>query len=350
MKRFKRSDYVEVDKVYSGTSAAFVGVNLITGKKGIYKENGCMLGIDNEDVRERLASDILNSVGIECADIDLVYDETTKQNACFSNYIITDDERLIEPWCHNFVVKSDDKIDNFVEKYIQGVKAVTNNKKFLKECRKNTYKKIYMGCILDQYDIKPDNLPIVYNDKTGKAKIAAWFDNATAFKEDSLQKQDFFDSISSDEVFSQLFTKHYNEIKELANKVESVLSEENINKLFSADYVKDAFSDKEVESIKSRFKRQVEKSNFFLSRKKQNKVRKVFGKITSFFNKKDDTKKLKAAYDNIKEIKNVNYSFSEELRSGVNDDKEIANFEIQGESIEKEPDLTQRYNDISKRY
>lgn len=128
------------------------------------------------------------------------------------------------------------------------------------------------------------------------------------------------------------------------------MSEENINKLFSADYVKDAFSDKEVESIKSRFKRQVEKSNFFLSRKKQNKVRKVFGKITSFFNKKDDTKKLKADYDNIKEIKNVNYSFSEELRSGVNDDKEIANFEIQGESIEKEPDLTQRYNDISERY
>lgn len=56
-----------------------------------------MVGEDNSDVREKMVRELLANLGIDVAKINLVYDETTNQNACFSNYIIADDKVLIEP-------------------------------------------------------------------------------------------------------------------------------------------------------------------------------------------------------------------------------------------------------------
>lgn len=340
MKRFKRSDYIEVDGVHSGTSAAFVGINKITGKKGIYKENGCMLGINNEDVREKLASDILTSLGIDCAKIDLVYDETTGQNACFSNYIINDEEVLIDPNIEYDAKSNLNDIDSFVKKYISGVKEITQDKKFINECTENIYKNIYMGCILDSYDLKSDNIPIVNNVRTREKRICAWFDFGTAFKPDAIQKKYFFQSMSSDEVFNELFTKNYDKIKDIANNVKNVLSRENIDKLFSVDYVKESFSNKEFEEIKNRFESQVGKSNLFLEREKNknkfsSKIKALFDKI---FNKKESVKQLDSGENDKFVKKDDNSSFERELSNGVNDENSVISSQI-----ERESNTTQKY-------
>ena len=140
-----------------------------------------MLGISNEDVREKLASDILHTVGINCATIDLVYDEELKQNACFSNYILGESEELIAPpYCHS-ENNMPDKIEQYFQGYAQGICQIASGNIPLEDFRKNYYEYVYMCTIIDSYDLKSDNLPVLHNKLDNTYRPSSWFDFGSAF-------------------------------------------------------------------------------------------------------------------------------------------------------------------------
>ena len=348
MIRYKKSDFEEVGRLHSGTSALFIGINKITGKKGVYKENGALLGITNEDVREKMASDILNAINKECAQIDLVYDQENGKTACFSNYIINEDEELIDLYVVNNK-NSDNKVKDFIDSYIECVGNINDDKKFIEQCKKNACERIYMSCILDTYDLKGDNLPIVHNIKTGEYKISPWFDHGTAFVPDAIQKQDFFTTMSSEEVLNNLFSNYYNEIKDIANVVNDKLDRESIDRILFKDYVRETFLTSEVDEIKNRLSSQIQLSNDLLekytNRDEYIKVNKISTKIKSFFSKifrKNDVKLLSEPLNEKNDDKEI---LDQELTEMVNTTEEIAASQENRENMETKE---QEINDIYK--
>lgn len=276
MKRYNRKDFEEIGYLESGTSAAFIGLNKVTKKKGIYKENGCMIGVANEDVREKLASDILQKIGVPCAQIDLVYDETLNQNACFSNYILDEDEIIVDLKDHNSIYANKDVVENFVANYMVSVNEHTKDKKFLKQCEKNIYEYIYMSCMLDSYDLKTDNIPIMKNLNKNCFKVCPWFDFGVAFQEDSFQKKGMFLEHSSDEILNILYQNHFEKISGISEKVNEKLDEQTVEELFGQEYVAEAFSVDTLEQIKNRFSSQLRKSNLLREKRKDEKEKDTF--------------------------------------------------------------------------
>lgn len=265
--RYSSKDIVEVGRLHSGTSAQYIGFNRVTGKKGIYKENGCVLGVDNDDIREKLSSDILGFLGVPAASIDLVYDEENNQNTYFSNYIIGDDEQLVTPDTSGCDSSLENPLDNMCERYIAGIRKLTNDETIIEDAKKNFYKYAYMCCILDCYDIKPDNLPLVQNRNTGEISTdVAWFDFGTAFCPEHKSAQIY--NMTTDEMLAGLFENNYEYIKDIANKVNSELTHEMIASMLGRDYIVDTLDRDEIDRISKRLIGQVEKSREFEDKQK----------------------------------------------------------------------------------
>lgn len=252
MKRYNRNDIVEIGRLTQGTSAAFIGLNTKTGRKGIYKENGCILGVSNDDVREKLASDMLKALDIDSANIDLVYDDELEENACFSNYVIEENEELVTPIAKGIDDESDDKIESFFAGYIEGVKQFSSDENLLKACRQNFYNYTYMCCIMDSYDLKTDNLPLVHNKDDNSYRPSPWFDFGTAFDTQAGQRSSFFTQMSTGEVMETLFENHYEDIKDISTKVHKTLTSEKLNELFSSDYLVETLDSSELSNMQAR--------------------------------------------------------------------------------------------------
>ena len=279
--RYNSTDIIEVGSVTSGTSAQFVGFNTKTGKKGIYKENGCILGMDDDDVREKIASELLTSAGIETASIDLVYDENTGNPAYFSNYIIEDNEELVTPDIYGCESSEPNPIDNICDRYIQGVRKLTSDEKFVEESRKNFYKYTYVCCLMDSYDIKPDNLPVGRNKETGELFISPYFDFGTAFHEE--HKSSTLYDMSGDEIMESLFQNGSSYISDIVNEVNSKLTPDKIEEIFASDYVVERFDSQTIETMKTRVLSQIEKSKELQMSKEEINVEKTTG-IKGFIN------------------------------------------------------------------
>ena len=278
--RYSSNDIIEVGRLTSGTSAEFIGYNIKTQKKGIYKQNGCVLGIDNDDIREKLSSEILILLGIDAASIDLVFNEETGQDSYFSNYIIQDNEELISPDTIGCESLNPNPIDNMCERYIQGVRKLTNTEQFLEASRKNFYQYTYICCILDCYDIKPDNLPLMHNKDTNSFSIAPWFDFGTAFFPE--HKSSAFYETDTDEMLESLFQNHYEDISIVANKVHSILTPDKISELVNSEYVTQSMNSSEVKNIQTRLNEQIAKSIQF-DLEKTTYVKSEINRFKSFF-------------------------------------------------------------------
>lgn len=314
MSRYSSSDIMEVGRLTSGTSAQFIGYNTRTGRKGIYKENGCVLGIDNDDIREKLSSDILSSLGVAAASIDLVRDEENGRNTYFSNYIIGDNEELVAPDTTGCESASKNPIENTCERYVQGVRKLTNDEQFIEASRKNFYQYTYMCCMLDCYDIKPDNLPLVYNRETNRLSTAPYFDFGTAFCPEHKSAPIY--EMSTDEILESLFKNNYEDIKDIAHKVNTGLTPERISDLFGSDYIAETLEQDEIDKIRTRFMDQVEKSrNMELSRE-QVSTKQPKGIGTFFRNIKERISSLLNREKNVKmlgEQTHTNYEDKEKL-------------------------------------
>ena len=335
MSRYSSSDIIEVGRLTSGTSAQFIGYNTATGRKGIYKENGCVLGIDNDDIREKLSSDILGLLGVDAASIDLVSDEESGRNTYFSNYIIGDNEELVAPNMLGCESDSQNPIENTCDRYIQGVRKLTNDEQFIEAARKNFYQYTYMCCMLDCYDIKPDNLPLVYNKETNMFSIAPYFDFGTAFCPE--HKSGSIYETSTDEMLESLYKNNYDDIKDIAHKVNTELTPEKISELFGSDYVTENLGQDEIDKIRTRFMSQVEKSREMeLSREQVNTkqpkgigmfFRNIKDRISSILHRQKDVKMLgeqtDRRYEDKEKLAQLGYSSVAEMNA---DDPEAAMF------------------------
>jgi hypothetical protein len=261
--RLNKSDLLVVDSnMTKGTSAEFVGINKLNSRKGIYKTNGCMLGIYDEDIREKLASDVFKKVGIPCADIDLVYDEETKENSCFSNYIIDENEKLESPQPHAYSEEALNSVQKYIEEYCEYVgkmDGVTEDK--IPEIRKNLAKMLYMDCVIDHYDRKEDNMELVCDKETGKYKrTSSWYDYGVAFERGSLQQNGIFRNLNNEQVMNGLFENYFEDIEGLYKTTKEQLTPEGIDSLLAQEYCTDSLSDNTIEEIKGNLNNRIQQA------------------------------------------------------------------------------------------
>ena len=332
MSRYSSSDIIEVGRVTSGTSAQFIGYNTKTGRKGIYKENGCVLGIDNDDIREKLSSELLSTLGVDAASIDLVRDDDTGRNTYFSNYILEDGEELVTPDTVGCESDLQNPIENMRERYMQGVRKYTNDEQFIEDSRKNFYKYTYLCCMLDCYDIKPDNLPLVYNREKNEFSVAPYFDFGTAFCPE--HKSTPIYNMSANEMLESLFKNNYEDIKEIAHKVNMELTPERINELLGSDYIIETLQQGEIDRIRTRLMDQVQKSREMELSKEQlmtqqpKGIKKFFenikSKMSSLFGKSKGVKLLaEQGYEDKQKLASLGYSSVAEMNA---DDPEAEMF------------------------
>ncbi|MDD2376058.1 MAG: hypothetical protein PHD15_00140 [Clostridia bacterium] len=281
--RLNKSDLLVVNSsMTKGTAAVFMGINKLNSKKGIYKINGCMLGIYNEDVREKLASDVFKKVGIPSADIDLVYDEETNENSCFSNYIIDENEELISPELHAYSEDALNSVQKYIEEYCQIVRkmdGVTENK--IPEIRKNLAKMLYMDCVIDHYDRKEDNMELVCDKETGKYKrTSSWYDYGVAFERGSLQKNGIFRNLKNEEVMKGLFENYFEDIEDLYKTTKEQLTPKSINSLLTQEYCTDSLSEYQIEEIKNNLNNRMKQATkmHYIENKKRQKEQEIVDK------------------------------------------------------------------------
>lgn len=101
-KRFNLSEFIKIrdEEEISGNFTSVRGEYYIPflSKTGFYKVNGCMNNAKNdEDLRELLASHILDEIGFPHADIVPIFDDTHNCNGCLSLNILKNGETFAIP-------------------------------------------------------------------------------------------------------------------------------------------------------------------------------------------------------------------------------------------------------------
>ena len=303
----------EIDK---GTAAQFTAINAINNRKGVYKVNGCMMFSDNEDLRENLASNILNLVGKKAAEIELTYDEENDEKGCFSYYIINEDEDLISGESNQIVDSNyvSDYINWYVDE-IKGLEGITD--KNIEDRRKHVIETIYMDCILDNGDRKSDNMEMVYNHKTGQYYNAPLYDYGTAFTNTS-NGNGPFRKIPKEEVLKQLVDNYYDDIKDLAGQVESNITKGYLKKELNKKCYIDGFSKETRKKIMTGVMDNVKYSKKLCKSKEQNKDMQKDSFFKRFLSRirGEKTEVLPEAYDNGQKILN-NDGFEQQLGQSV---------------------------------
>ena len=100
-KRLKLSEckkVIEEDDI-PGTFTSVRGAYYIPqiDKIGYYKQNGCMIdSFWDADLRELLASRVLDVIGVPHADVVLAYDDENDEYGCFSINILGKDEKFVD--------------------------------------------------------------------------------------------------------------------------------------------------------------------------------------------------------------------------------------------------------------
>lgn len=224
------------DFVKDGTAAMYLALNPKNNKTGILKENGCMLGIYEEDLREKLASELLNLCDIPCASIDLFTDDN-KNNYCFSYNVLKENEKhicLATP----FVVDEGKSKKEIFECYMENTFASIislpgiTQKEYL-EIRQRIIELYFVDLIIDHYDRKNDNHKIIYDVNSKKYKAPIAYDYGAAFNPNSIQKHGLFFYLSNEDVMLFLLKNYFFELKDLVLKIRKTLNEQALTKVLS---------------------------------------------------------------------------------------------------------------------
>ena len=242
--RFKLSEFnkiIEEDEI-PGNFTSVLGGYFIPGinKIGYYKSNGCMLGAENDaDLRELLATKILETIGMPHADVVPVYDEEHKQNGCMSINILKDSEVFVNTESEQ---KKIECTKDFIESDISEISKISNiSNNELKSRRKYVAQYLYASALISNTDIKMDNRQIIYNKKSGMYRNAEYYDAGIAFL--SNQDRYFFQGKDSNEILNELYKDYASEIFPLAVQTEQNLTKNKFNEIMS-DKIYDGFDDK----------------------------------------------------------------------------------------------------------
>jgi len=238
MKRINIKELTNIDKEYflsvdetgqliDGTSTLYFAVNPYNDRSGVLKQNGCVLGVDNEDLRERLASQILNLCGVPCANIELMIDDAGK-HYCFSYNVLQENEIHIQ--LPQVVIKQNDDKEKMFLDYMNEIFNSCNNLPNKSIEIKNRLLQIYfMDLIIDHYDRKLSNCKIIYNKLTGEYKAPIAYDYGVAFNSNSHQKGDLYSYFTNEEIMYYMLKNYYKELENTINNIFCILTDENID-------------------------------------------------------------------------------------------------------------------------
>lgn len=223
--------------IEDGTAAMFLATNPLNNQTGILKENGCMLGITNEDLREKLASIILNLCGVEAANVDLFIDDNNNKY-CFSYNVLQNNQKHIELKTKNPNI-TENKEDIF-NQYIKGISAsIICLPGITKEQYENIKKRIleihFMDLIIDHYDRKPDNYKIIYDSNNREYIPPIAYDYGVAFMPDARQKNGIFFYLSNEEVMSYMVKHHFEILKSLIKSIRTNLTDDKLKQILMQD-------------------------------------------------------------------------------------------------------------------
>lgn len=235
---FRRVD--ENGRLIDGTSTMFFATNPYNGRTGILKQNGCVLGIDNEDLRERLASQILNLCGVNSANIELMVDDEGN-HYCFSYNVLKENEEhvaLSKPEINENDSK-EEIFKNYMEDMFTSVSklpGITEMQYY--EIRKRLLQIYFMDLIIDHYDRKLVNCKIIYNKVTGEYKAPIGYDYGVAFSPDAMKKQELYMHLTNEEVMAYMLKYYYGDLEDTINNVFCILTDENIELILNNEMYK----------------------------------------------------------------------------------------------------------------
>lgn len=140
---------------------------------------------DDFDIMEKLASDILKYLGIDCTNVELGVSDG--KNCCIVETFETESESLydiIVKWKNINTGTVYDDIDLCFEQMFSIFKHRFHNisNSNLEQIKKAYVRKILGDCIIDNFDRHLGNLGVLFNEIKREFRLAPSYDNAMAFK------------------------------------------------------------------------------------------------------------------------------------------------------------------------
>ena len=207
------------------------------GKKGFYKKNGCTEASNkDEDLRELLASEILDEIDIPHAEINLIYDDDKNDKGCISYSVLKKGEKILK---EEFRAKSSRSVEEFINNNLNGLKfnsEMTNE--FIEKRKKYLACNIFANALINNIDIKIDNMPIIFNMKNDTYRNAPCFGFSKAFT-DSDEETKF--GMTTKEIIRELFEKYYYLIKDIVRDTIQNLNNEKIDLIMNKLTYKQGF-------------------------------------------------------------------------------------------------------------
>jgi len=236
MQRLNINELTNIDYsfVKDGTAAMYLATNPHNNRSGILKENGSMLDIDNEDLREKLASTIISMCGLDTADIELCIDDKGNKYTLSYN-VLKENQKHIA--LSSFIITSTDKEEiwkEYMRKISNSIMCLPQiNLEQYSNIRKRILELHFMDLIIDHYDRKADNNKIIYDENTKQYLPPIGYDYGMAFNPNN--KNGIFCFLTNEEVMQFLIKFHYNDLEFLIKNTRATLNENILNLILSQE-------------------------------------------------------------------------------------------------------------------
>lgn len=242
--RFNLSEFKKVreEDDIPGNFTSVRGEYFIPGinKTAFYKMNGCMVDTHaDEDLRELLASKMLDTIGVPHADIVLAQDDSGEYNnlekhskGCLSVNILKENENFAE--IPNPIYGPIKTVSDFIDHDIAEISQLPNiTPEDISNRKTYLARLLYTSAVLYNTDISYNNSQIIYNSQTGKYRNPESYDLGLSFISQDETNRTFFNGMKSKEILSELYKDYAVEIFPLAQETEKNLTPEKVNELLS---------------------------------------------------------------------------------------------------------------------
>ncbi len=222
---------IKDEEELAGNFSSVTGEYFIPKKNrtGFYKANSSSKS--NADLRELLASIVLEKINMPVANIELAYNEEKDENGCFSMNILDEGEKFLEifPYPYDEIPKDlrENSLDSFIESDLYVYKLKYNfTPDLLQERKKFLIKYVFISAFLGNEDIKTDNCQAIFNEKNGTIRNPEYYDMGLAFKKTSENgySRPFFQNQTDIDVLQEIYAKYPIEIKEISEEIENSLN------------------------------------------------------------------------------------------------------------------------------
>ena len=215
-------------------------------KTGFYKMNGCMIGAENEDLRELLSTRIMDKIGFPHADILLACNDQN-ENGCLSVNILNENEHFVEPEQGETSYRPINNINDFIESDLEQISTIPNiTSEDLRERKEYLLKYLLVSAVINNTDIKMDNMFMIRNSATGEFRNPEYYDMGVAFIDTDSRM--FFTKFSAEQIIEQLYELYPSQIVSYGKNIQQNLKKEDVQQILMEDSFEE-FSEPSRESI-----------------------------------------------------------------------------------------------------